>query len=1124
LLGQLPERIGQAVGMHLEKCPNCEAAAQQLDDLADPVMRELRRACRSQGDVSTVTVASKGAASTDGGNSLLPEVPPVALPETVAGYTLLKELGRGGMGVVYQARQICPARVVALKVLLVAAHADAERRARFLGEADAIARLQHPGIVQVYEVGQHDGLPFLALKYVAGGSLAERIKGQPQPPRQAAELVEALSGAVQHAHERGIVHRDLKPANILLASGGREPPDDGPQAGGSPPSLAGCVAKITDFGLAKQERPELTATGAILGTPSYMAPEQAAGDKDAVGPAADVYALGAILYELLTGRPPFQGVTALQTLEQVRSQEPVAPSQLQAQLPRDVSTICLKCLQKEPRKRYASALDLAEDLRRFLEGRPIRARAVGVGERVWRWSRRNPVTAALAVALALALVAGTVLSICLALWPREEADEARAQSAAAEKNAGRADRQKRIAQGEKRAADQERRAAERQLYLTRMALTRVAYRDGDLDQARALLAAMRPLPGRQDCRHFEWYHFHYLAHAQRRTFKAARALIAVSPDARRLAAADWKSVTVWDVPSGRVLWNFPISMAFSLAFSPDGKRLALGTGPSVRVLRPLPGRPLPGFNGQALVWDLALRKMVLQVRTPMRCVIALAFSPDGKRLAGSTGYLPHVQHLADMRGYLPPHLPRGVAGGYQAMEVCVWDVGAGKVEVSRPWANCTQVAFSPDGRRLLAGAPAPLRVWDFAQARETSGPTGQGHSLAFSGDGKLVAALRPDENTVTLNDAATGKPVRVLKNCPAPPWGAVWSPDGRRLACAGKGWVTVWDVAATEPLYTLQAHTGLVTAAAFSANGRVLVTSGKERIKLWDAARGNKPQYIQGRHWVQFNTLAFTPDGRRLAVKEAIYDLRSGKVLRTFPAELTALSPDGRFLAGVGTDKVVRLWDSQTGHTVRSFAGHTQPVISLRFSKDGRRLASSSSTAVKVWDARSGKEMFRPSGNLPPLSSICAFSPDCRRIAFYARGNIIVVYDLQKGREDCRLKGHKMLNVIRALAFSPDGSRLASAVPWETVRLWDWRRARQVFVLPSVGAYPHFALVFSADGKRLAATGRGAQAVRVWDTETGQETLTFEVPSVSIAAAFSRSGRRLAITTGFGVTVWGAQP
>jgi WD40 repeat protein len=658
-----------------------------------------------------------------------------------------------------------------------------------------------------------------------------------------------------------------------------------------------------------------------------------------------------------------------------------------------------------------------------------------------------------------------------------------------------------------------------------MALARVAYRDGDLDQARALLAAMRPLPGRQDCRHFEWYHFHHLAHAQRRTFKAANALIAVSPDARCLAAADWKSVTVWDVPSGRVLWNYPIQMAFSLAFSPDGKRLALGTGPLVRLLRYIPGRPLRGFYGQALVWDLALRKMVLQVRTPMRCVIALAFSPDGKRLAGSTGFpFGHYQNLADMRGYLPPNWPRALVGGYQGIEVCVWDVGAGKVKVSRPWTRCTKVAFSQGGRRLLAGAPAPLHVWDFAQAKETSGPASQADPLAFSGDGKLVAAVRPDETTVTLNDAATGKPVRVLKGCPAPPWGAAWSPDGRRLACAGKGWVTVWDVASTVLLYTLQAHTGQVTAAAFSADGRILVTSGKERIKLWDAARGNTPQYIKGRHSIQFKTLAFTPDGRRLAVNDVIYDLRSGKVLRTFPAELTALSPDGRFLAGVGNDKVVRLWDSTSGHTVRSFAGHTQPVFSLRFSKDGRRLASSSSAAVKVWDARSGKEVFHPAGNLPPYnSSICAFSPDCRHLA-YTGGNVIVVYDLKSGREECRLKGHKTVNSIHALAFSPDGNRLASAVPRETVRIWDWRRARQLFILQSVGAKAPFILVFSADGKRLAATGRGAQAVRVWDTETGQETLTFKIPPISLAAAFSRTGRRLAINTGFGVSVWGEQP
>jgi serine/threonine-protein kinase len=314
---------------------------------------------------------------------------------TLAGYEIIAELGRGGMGVVYKARQLGLNRVVALKMILAGPHADGGAINRFLAEARAVARFQHPNIVQVFEVAQFDGLPYFSLEFVEGGTLGKKIAREPQPPKYAAETVEQLARAMQYAHDRGIVHRDLKPANILLA------PDGTP--------------KITDFGLAKSLEGDSgqTQSGQVLGTPSYMAPEQARGEVEHVGPAADVYALGAILYDLLTGRPPFAGSSVLDTLEMVRNREPVPPSQLTAKLPRDLETICLKCLQKDAAKRYASAGDLADDLRRFLDGRPIVVRPVGKVEKAWRWAKRNPV-GALAALLGLAVViVPSVLSVLL---------------------------------------------------------------------------------------------------------------------------------------------------------------------------------------------------------------------------------------------------------------------------------------------------------------------------------------------------------------------------------------------------------------------------------------------------------------------------------------------------------------------------------------------------------------------------------------------------------------------------------------------------------------------------------------------------------------------------------------
>ncbi|MCI0460776.1 MAG: serine/threonine protein kinase, partial [Gemmataceae bacterium] len=335
--------------------------------------------------------------------------PPPGQPN-IPGYEILRELGRGGMGVVYLARQTGLDRLVALKMIRAAGHASPVELTRFRTEAQAIARLQHPHIVAVYEIGAHDSQPFFSLEYCPGGSLAQHLAGTPLPPAQAAPLVETLARAVQAAHQVQVVHRDLKPGNVLLTADGQP--------------------KITDFGLAKTLDADSgqTHSGAILGTPSYMAPEQALGDVSRIGPACDIYALGAILYECLAGRPPFKAATVLDTLEQVRSAEPVPPSQLQSTTPRDLETICLKCLHKEPTRRYASAADLAADLRRFRAGEPIVARPVGRLGRLVKWARRRPAVAGLLAAVLLVFATGATVSTLLAV--SEHAARGHAEQAA----------------------------------------------------------------------------------------------------------------------------------------------------------------------------------------------------------------------------------------------------------------------------------------------------------------------------------------------------------------------------------------------------------------------------------------------------------------------------------------------------------------------------------------------------------------------------------------------------------------------------------------------------------------------------------------------------------------------
>jgi tRNA A-37 threonylcarbamoyl transferase component Bud32 len=328
------------------------------------------------------------------------------LPRRFGDYELLEKLGQGGMGVVYRARQIKANRLVAIKMVLAGAHAGEAERARFRTEVEAIAHLQHPGIVQIYDVGDQGGVPYFSLEFCVGGSLARKLAGTPLPPREAAAVVEKLAWAMHAAHQKGVLHRDLKPANVLLGEDG--------------------TPKVTDFGLAKKlDEVGPTVTGVVMGTPSYMSPEQAGGKRKEIGPACDVYALGAILYECLTGRPPFRAATALDTLRQVECEDPVPPRALNPTVPRDLETVCLRCLQKEPARRYTSAAGLAEDLRRFQAGEPVNARPLGILGRAAKWVRRNRIVALLLAAVFVALVAGTVVSAWFAVDAARQAKQAR---------------------------------------------------------------------------------------------------------------------------------------------------------------------------------------------------------------------------------------------------------------------------------------------------------------------------------------------------------------------------------------------------------------------------------------------------------------------------------------------------------------------------------------------------------------------------------------------------------------------------------------------------------------------------------------------------------------------------
>jgi serine/threonine-protein kinase len=428
--------------------PVAPDSAQSLPPTVRQESGEHRQAGAGSSESNAQARTTDSARSEDSPSSSPPADVPVAQPLSsaglaVGGYDVLGLLGQGATGVVYRARQRALKRLVALKMISGGPHASFHERARFRAEAEAAARLQHANIIQIHEIGEHEGRPFFSLELIEGGSLARKIDGAPQPPPYAAEVVRTLAGAMEYAHRQGIIHRDLKPGNILLTADG--------------------TPKIADFGLAKllEEDSVHTQTGTIMGTPSYMSPEQAEGDTRKIGPPADVYALGAILYDLLTGRPPFKGTSLWETVNLVKTQEPVPPRQLQPGVPLDLETICLKCLQKDIARRYARAADLADDLRRFLAGEPIQARPLSSPERLWRWCRRNPWLSGLGSAAALLLAAWAITSTFLYFAIRAEQEQTERQRQIATENEAIATQNETLARQREVETNEQRKRAEK---------------------------------------------------------------------------------------------------------------------------------------------------------------------------------------------------------------------------------------------------------------------------------------------------------------------------------------------------------------------------------------------------------------------------------------------------------------------------------------------------------------------------------------------------------------------------------------------------------------------------------------------------------------------------------------
>jgi WD40 repeat protein/tRNA A-37 threonylcarbamoyl transferase component Bud32 len=1026
--------------------------------------------------------------------------PMYSLPRQFGEYELLEEIARGGMGVVFKARQHKLQRVIALKMILAGQLASASQVERFHAEAEAAAKLEHPHIVPIYEVGEHAGQHYFTMRLIEGANLGQLLSRMTAAPRTAARLMLQVADAVQHAHSKAILHRDLKPANILL-----EGDPTGP--------LEALVPYVTDFGLAKhlESGDGQTKSEALIGTPAYMAPEQAASQRRQIGTATDVYGLGAILYALLTGRPPFADPSLAKLLVSVQHDEPASIRSFNGAIPADLETICLKALHKEPAKRYASAADFAADLSRFLNHEPIHARPVGRWERARKWVRRQPMVAALTALLIL--VASTGLSVIIWKWREAEAQSERADTKA------KAEIEANI---QAQAALRKVRLSE---YFQSVAHADLEYMANNVVAAEQILDHCDP-----ELRGWEWRYVKAQCQAPLWSFKGSAGIVtavAFSPTGRHLAIGSGRviehdlrlaakeetpGIDIIELGTGRLVRRLDglKEQVRDMKFSPDGRTLYSCGGHWER----------PG-SGELFAWETGTWKRTWNLTGKFGTMWRLAIAPNGKSLALASARTVQLWDTARQRrlhSIASAETVHDVAFRADGRRVAaalhdsvrVYDTTTGKqvAEFTKlPGVDMRAIAWHPKEELLAVGSFSGksfllnLDTGAIDVLDQRNDVYGQITGAAFALQGGRVAFSGSD-GTVHLWQTATRKLITVLRGHTRAVHDLDFSPAGHLLATGSwDGTVKVWDTLAMKSTNVAKGPPGRIQAIACTADGRHVVTAGylpetrsaEGPLTLWDTVHAKRLEVL-GERKGGFTSVALSRDDLLAhdwdrQIKLLRRDRNTWKEWLTLPGHderiaALAFHPGGAELASAGRDRSVKIWrwrmvdKTPSADLHANLAGHDGVVNAVAYFPQGDRIVTGDAAGtVRVWCTKTHERLAAWSAHNCALIAL-AMNPKGTEMATGGADGTIAIWDLPGATRRHVLHAHA--GQVTGLAYAPDGARLAASGDDGDVSLWDTVSAHRALTLRKAIIGPH-CVVFSSDGERLVAGSGNGSLIKIWD-------------------------------------------